>query len=137
MPRSRSNNPRQYPRTARLNELCREILAEELTRIEDPRLELVTIIHVDVDPDMSRAIVAVASLGEGEDEAIEALGDHRHTLQGAIARQARIKRTPELQFRRDEAIAYASRIEELIARERADRESRPPVEDPDPDVYGR
>jgi ribosome-binding factor A len=136
MPRGRNSNPRQYPRTARLNELCREILADELTRIDDPRLELVTVIHVDVDPDLSRATVDVSSLGEDEEGALEALGEQRAALQRAIGRQARMKRTPELSFRRDEVIARAARIEELLARERAERESRPVVEEPDDDGGG-
>ena len=34
---------RRYSRTARLNELLREILGDELERLGDERLELVTI----------------------------------------------------------------------------------------------
>ncbi len=48
---------RDYPRTARLNELLREILAEELERVDDERLTLLTIISVDVDADLRKAIV--------------------------------------------------------------------------------
>jgi ribosome-binding factor A len=99
---------------ARVNELCREILADELERIEDERLELVTIINVDVDPDLRRARVDFSSLGEAEDEAAEALAEHRHRLQSAIARQARLRCTPELRFSVDTVIPYAARIEELL-----------------------
>jgi ribosome-binding factor A len=99
---------------ARVNELCREIIAEELEVIDDERLELVTITHVDVDKDLSRARVEFASLGEGEDEAKEALEDHRIRLQGAIGRQARLRRTPELRFELDQAIEQGARIEELL-----------------------
>ena len=42
---------RRYPRTARVNELVREVVAEELERIDDERLELVTVTGVDVEPD--------------------------------------------------------------------------------------
>lgn len=111
-------DPNRYPRTARLNELCREILADELERMDDERLELVTITHVRVDPDLRRAAVDFSSLGEGEDEAAEALAEHRPRLQAAIARQARLKRTPELRFQVDTVIGYASRIEELLRDER-------------------
>jgi len=105
----------RYPRTARLNELCREILAEELEKLDDDeRLELVTITHVDVDPDLRRARVEFAALGEGEDEAAEALAEHRVRLQAAIGRQARLKRTPELRFAVDQAIEQGARIEELL-----------------------
>ena len=112
---SRRDMPRrQYPRTARVNELCQEIVAEELERIDDERLELVTITHVRVDPDLRRALVEFSALGEDLPGAAEALAEHRHRLQGAIARQARLKRTPELHFKPDELIERSNRIEELL-----------------------
>ena len=107
-------DPFRYPRTARVNELCREILADELERVDDDRLLLVTITHVDVDPDLRHARVDFSSLGEGEEEAAEALSEHRVRLQKAIARQARLKRTPELRFEVDRMIEYSQRIEELL-----------------------
>ena len=111
---------RQYPRTARVNELCREILADELERLDDDRLVLVTITHVSVDPDLRHAVVEFSSLGEREDEALEGLDEHRHRLQSAIARQARLKRTPELRFTLDTVIARGARIEELLRDEGRD-----------------
>jgi ribosome-binding factor A len=119
-------DPHHYPRTARVNELCREILADELERLDDDRLVLVTITNVRVDPDLRRAAVEFSSLGEGEDEAAEALAEHRPRLQAAIARQARLKRTPELRFEVDVTIAQGSRIEQLLRDDRARR----PGEDP-------
>ncbi|MEA3020117.1 MAG: ribosome-binding factor [Actinomycetota bacterium] len=107
-------SPRRYPRTARVNELCREILADELERVDDDRLVLVTITHVAVDPDLRHAVVEFSSLGEGEDEALEGLAEHRIRLQSAIGRQARLKRTPELRFELDTVIARGARIEELL-----------------------
>lgn len=116
--RSNGGQARQYPRTARVNELIREILAETVERLDDERLELVTITHVAVDPDLRRAAVDFACLGQGEDEAAEALAEHRVQLQAAIGRQARLKRTPELRFELDRAIETGARIEELLAEER-------------------
>ena len=120
MKRHRDSNPPRYPRTARVNELCREILADELERVDDDRLHLVTITHVDVDPDLRHARVEFSSLGEGEEEAAEALLEHRGRLQGAIGRQARLKRTPELRFVVDTVIARGARIEELLREGAAD-----------------
>src|SRR4051812_30322319 len=89
---------RDYPRTARLNELLREIIAEELERLDDDRLELLTVISVDVEADLRRAIVYYDNLEgeEGDEVTLAALGDNRRHLQAAVARQARTKRTPEL-----------------------------------------
>ena len=114
MARHRSRS-RDYPRTARLNELLREIIAESLERIDDDRLELVTVISVDVDADLHRAIVYVSGLDEtGDDELLEGLADARKRVQGAVARQARLKRVPEVVFRLDEVIRSAARIDELL-----------------------
>jgi len=112
--RDHRTSQRDYPRTARVNELVREILADELERIDDDRLQLVTVTHVHVDPDLRHAVVDFTSLGEAEEEAAEALGEHRWRLQGAIGRQARLKRTPELRFEVDRVIQQGARIEELL-----------------------
>jgi len=115
--RTRSHNSaRDYPRTARLNTLFQEILAEELERIDDERLELVTIMSVDVDGDLHRAVVYFDTLGgEDDDERVlEVLGELRHRLQGAIGRQARVKRTPELIFKPDAVGRGAARLEEVL-----------------------
>jgi len=99
---------------ARVNELCREILADELERIDDERIELVTVTHVSVDPDLRRATVAFSRLDRDVEEASEALAVLRPRLQGAIARQARLKRTPELRFVVDDVLLRAERIEDLL-----------------------
>ncbi len=119
MPRGRRQHQdrsgaRQYPRTARLNELCQQIIAEEVERIDDERLELVTITFVRVDRDMSRALVLFTSLGEAEEEAKAALEAQRVRLQAAIGRQASMRRTPELRFEVDHVVETGNRIEQLL-----------------------
>lgn len=113
----RGNPSRQYPRTARLNELLREILADELERIDDDRLQNLAITAVAIEGDLRHAEVFFDSL-EGEDgdpEILDALGELRWRLQGAIGREARIKRTPELSFRPDPAVRAGAHIESLLA----------------------
>jgi len=110
---------RDYPRTARLNHLVQEIVADEIERLEDDRLGLFTVVAVDVEPDLRRATVFYTSLsaatGDNEsDELAEALAQHRGRLQAAIGRQAHLKRTPELVFRQDTVIRQAERIEEIM-----------------------
>jgi len=125
-----SASTHRYPRTARLNESLREVLAEELVKIDDERLELVTITAIDVDSEMNRATVFFDSLdGESGDVAIlEALGAHRKRLQGAIGRQVRAKKTPILTFRPDEVIRAAEHIEQILQAQ----ETLPP-RPPDPE----
>jgi ribosome-binding factor A len=109
---------RDYPRTARLNHLVQEIVADEIERLEDDRLGLFTVVAVDVEPDLRRATVFYTSLsaatGDNERELGEALAQHRGRLQAAIGRQAHLKRTPELVFRQDTVIRQAERIEEIM-----------------------
>ncbi len=121
--------PHQYPRSARLGELLREVLAEQLERIEDERLELVTITRIDVDSEMNRALVFFDSLSgaDGDAEILEGFAAHRVRLQGAIGRQVRAKKTPILEFRPDEVIREAERIERIL------RENPLPVRPDDPD----
>jgi ribosome-binding factor A len=109
------NQPR-YPRTARLNELLREIVADELERLDDDRLELLAVTSVVVEPDLRHAVVYFDTLtGADADEAVlEALGEHRVRLQGAIAKQARLKRTPELRFEPDVVERGAERVEGIL-----------------------
>ena len=114
--RSHDRGPHDYPRTARLNELIRHIVAEELELIDDERIELATVVAVESEPDLRHAIVYVSSLsGEDSDgEVAEALGDHRKRVQAAIGRQAHFKRVPELEFRPDEVTRGAARIETIL-----------------------
>ena len=117
MSRPRNTN-RQYPRTARINELLREILADALERIDDDRLLLVVITGVICDADLRHARVFFdGPAGEAGDEAVgEAFAELRPRLQGFIGREARLKHTPELAFEADPAIRAGERIDSLLGR---------------------
>jgi ribosome-binding factor A len=106
----------KYPRSARVSETLREVLADELVRIDDERLEFVTITSIDVDNELNRAVVYFDSLaGEsGDDAIIEALEQHRRRMQSSINRQIRAKKTPVLDFRPDEVIRAAERIDDIL-----------------------
>ena len=104
-----------YPRTARVNELLREVLAEELERSSDSdeRLRLATVTGVEVVPDLASAKVYMSSIPESLSEALD---EHRTQLQGAIGRQVRMKRTPRLQFVADPAMQEGEKVEEILRR---------------------
>jgi len=119
--RSRSRQPKgglshSYPRTARLSEVLREIIADELTRIDDERLELVTITAIDVDAEMNRAVVFYDSMAgeEGDEGILLALGEHRSRIQSSINRQMHARKTPVLSFKPDEVIRAAERIDRIL-----------------------
>jgi ribosome-binding factor A len=114
--RSRGTGSRGYERTDRLGELLREIVAEELTEIDDDRLELVTITSVDVDRELERARVFYTVLGQDErsPEILEALAEHRGRVRRAIGNQARVRRVPDVVFSPDDAQRSAERIEDIL-----------------------
>ena len=104
---------RHYPRTARVNELVREVVAEEIERLADAddRLALVTVTAVAVDRDLRRAKVLLSSLAPDAEEALE---DHRVRIQAAINRQVRLRRTPQLSFAADPAVESGQRVEDIL-----------------------
>jgi len=126
---TRHGSPRKYPRMARVNEVVRETLGDELERLNDPRLGLVTITGVEVSPDLRQATVYYSALGraakrgtgvvpelapdqrEATDAALKSAAPY---LRGELGRQVRLKYLPELVFREDPAIASGNRIEEII-----------------------
>ncbi len=91
------------------------MLGDALSRLsdDDDRLALVTVTAVSVDPDLRHAKVFLASLPP---EAAEALSERRGALQRAIAKEVRLKRTPQLSFAADPAIAEGERVEQAIRR---------------------
>lgn len=109
-----------YARTARINELLREVLAEELGRFADTdeRLRLPTVTGVEVTSDLSSAKVYMSSV---DDAVSEALSEHRIHLQRVIGRQVRMKRTPKLQFLPDPAVAEGEKVEEILRRLKSGR----------------
>jgi ribosome-binding factor A len=117
----------KYPRSARVGETLREIIAEELVRIDDERLEFVTVTAISVDEELNRARVFFDSLAgeEGDDDIIEALTHHRVRLQASIASQIRAKKTPILDFRPDVALRSAERIDDILREDRLRHPERP------------
>jgi ribosome-binding factor A len=106
--------PRRPGRLDRINHAVQEVVAEELELIDDERLGLATVTGVRVDPDLRHAVVWFSSLARADDEVALIMDGYRVRLQKAIARQLRLKWTPELGFRPDPAIAAGSRVEDIL-----------------------
>jgi ribosome-binding factor A len=113
---------KRYPRTARLNEVMLEVLADELERMSDPRLELVTFTGVDVSRDLAHAKVYYSTLTATAVEARDSIPDEVATalhaagshLRGVVGRQMRIRQVPRLEFAVDPGIVSGQRIEDLL-----------------------
>ncbi len=113
----------RYSRMDRVNEVLREVLADEIELVaaSDVRLDLLTVTAVSCEPDLRHATVLLASLPE---PAIAALGEARPRLQAAVAHQVKLKRTPQLSFAPDPAVAQGERVEEILRAIRAQDETR-------------
>lgn len=106
----------RYPRSSRLNEQLREILADEVERLTDPRIGFVTITGVEITADLRRATVYYSVLGDHamKEESLRGLSSAASHLRRAIGEQARIKYVPVLVFVEDEAIETGMRVEQIL-----------------------
>ena len=106
------------PRMRRVNELVREVVAEEATQLKDPRLGFLTITGVDTAPNLRNAIVYYSVIGDDEQhrETARALRSAAARIQAAIGAQTRLKYTPVLEFRVDPSIDEGIRMEQLLHR---------------------
>ena len=103
-------------RPSRVSEEFREILAEEIPKLKDPRVGFVTVTGVKVTPDLRHAIVFYTAMGDEKERKATAAGLRSATphLRQVIGHQVRMKVLPELEFEEDATIETADRIEELL-----------------------
>ena len=102
-------------RMLRVNSTIREVLADEIERMNDTRLEFVSVTGVDTSPNLRAAVVYVDVLGEDDrDNALRALQGASKRLQSALGLQVRMKYTPTLEFRMDPGVTGGQRIEQIL-----------------------
>lgn len=108
--------PNRVKRTDRVGEQLKQVVATGLERIDDERLQLVTVTSVDVEPDLRHAQVYFSSLSADRsvEEVAEILLEHRVALQQQIAKEVRMKRTPQLAFVPDPSIDAGWRVEQIL-----------------------
>ena len=103
-------------RMRRVNESLRKVLADGVERLGDPSIGFVTVTGVRATSDFSQAVVYVSVLGSEKRRArsLAALERAHGVLQQRIARELRLRRTPQLIFQYDETVDRALRMSELI-----------------------
>jgi ribosome-binding factor A len=100
----------------RVNESVRQVLSEQVVKLKDPRIGFVTVTGVETSPDLRHARVFVSVLG-GErkrEQTLSGLEAAHSVLQGVIARELRLKRTPQLAFEYDPSVERGVRMTKLI-----------------------
>jgi ribosome-binding factor A len=100
----------------RVNAAVLEVLAEAVGELRDPRIGFVTVTGVETSPDLRHAQVYVSVLGSEakREKTLAGLEAAHGVLQARIARELRLKRTPQLTFEYDPSVERGVRMSRLI-----------------------
>jgi ribosome-binding factor A len=107
----------------RVDEAVHQVIGEAISGgLKDPRIGFLTVTDVRTSPDLRHARVYVSVLGSrgepaptAEREAtLEGLRSAHGYLQGRLASELRLKRTPTLEFVYDDTADRAFRVERLL-----------------------
>src|ERR671924_1057593 len=103
-------------RMRRVNEALREVLSEGIGELKDPRIGFVTVTGVETSPDLRHATVFVSVLGSERkrEQTLTGLDAAHGVLQARVARELRLKRTPQLTFAYDPSVERAAHLTKLI-----------------------
>src|ERR671931_858909 len=103
-------------RLRRVDEAVKEVLSESIGELKDPRIGFVTVTGVKTSPDLRQARVYVSVLGSERkrERTLEGLTAAHGVLQARVARELRMKRTPQLAFEYDPSVERGVRMTQLI-----------------------
>ena len=103
-------------RMRRVNESIRQVLSEALPELKDPRIGFVTVTGVVTATDLRHATVYVSVLGSSRKQraSLNGLEAAHGVLQSRLARELRLKRTPQLTFEYDPSVERGVRMTRLI-----------------------
>lgn len=104
-------------RMRKVNELVREVVADAIRDLKDPRIGFVTVTGAETSPDLRHAIVYYSAMGTDEEKAATAAGLARATprIQAALGEETRLRYTPKLEFRVDPSIDEGLRISQILS----------------------
>lgn len=116
-------------RTDRLNSLLKEVISEVIRKdVRNPHVtELVTVTRVNISKDLRHAKVFISVIGSEQDkiETIEALNSAAGFIAVQSSHKVVMRYFPELVFKLDDSVEKHMRIEEILNKISAERESRP------------
>ena len=109
-------------RMRRVDEAVRQVIGDAVAELKDPRVGFVTVTDVKTSPDLRHARVYFSVLGasggssapQEREESLAGLRSAHGVLQGRIAGELHLKRTPALEFVYDDTTDRAMRLERLI-----------------------
>ena len=110
-------------RMRRVDEAIRQVLGDAMAgELKDPRVGFVTVTDVRTSADLRHARVYVSVLGESgrasdaaqREDTLQGLRHAHGYLQGRVASELRLKRTPTLEFAYDHTTDRALRVDALL-----------------------
>jgi len=140
MPEDRHGNPRGGHRPAQLASLVQRIVQTEIQRgLSDPRMRgLVTVIGVDVAPDMEDACVRVSVLpAEFGPLSVQALAHAAAHLRRTVLKESRVRHAPRLRFVLDDSLKRAAALDAAMRTAAEDAAGTPDESRPDEGGEGR
>jgi ribosome-binding factor A len=123
-------------RMRRVNEAVREVVADGIRDLKDPRIGLVTVTGVQVTPDLHEATVFVSVLGSEKVRlaTLAGLTSAHGILQARINKELSLRRTPTLAFAYDDTVERGVRMTKLIDELAAELPEEPGSADGDRDA---
>ncbi len=112
-------------RCQRIGDQLRGEISAMLQRdIKDPRIGFVTIMDVEVSPDLSHATVYFTVFGSEEEKAetLSGLQSTASFMRREMGRRLHLKRIPQLHFRYDKTTDKGSHMEEIFGRIKQEEE---------------
>lgn len=105
------------PRMRKVNELVREVVADAVTDLKDPRIGFLTITGAETSPDLRHAVVYYSVLGTDDEKTATAAGLLSATprIQAVLGSETKLRYTPKLTFKVDSSIDEGIRINQILA----------------------
>ena len=105
------------PRMRKVNELVREVVADAVVDLKDPRIGFLTITGARTSPDLRHAIIYYSVMGSDDEKAetAEALARATPRIQSVVGSETRLRYTPKLTFEVDPSIDEGIRISQILS----------------------
>ncbi len=118
--------PEGYKRPKRVADMIKnEIALLLLHKVKDPRLAQVSIVTAEVTRDLRKAIVYYSVLGDDKQvkNAAEGLARAKGFIRSHLARELKMRATPDLVFKLDLSMVHQQEMERLLKEINTDDES--------------
>ncbi|WP_052256605.1 30S ribosome-binding factor RbfA [Salinicoccus sp. YB14-2] len=102
-------------RNERVAEEVKKVVSEALrTKVDDSDIGMVTVTEVEVTKELETATIYYTSLNDNKEQVAEGLDRAKGLIRSEVAKEIRLRKAPELEFKYDSSIEYGNKIESLL-----------------------